>query len=142
MSAKGSAPDMLVMTATPIPRTLVLTAFGDMDVSRLTEKPAGRRPIRTVTMPLERIDELATRIGEAMAEGQKVYWICPLVEESGVAGLMSAEERAGQRRKRFGAKVGLVHGRMAGPEKDAALQAFKEGATSLLVATTVVAVGV
>lgn len=142
MSAKGSAPDMLVMTATPIPRTLVLTAFGDMDVSRLTEKPAGRRPIRTVTMPLERIDELATRIGEAMAEGQKVYWICPLVEESEIAGLMSAEERAAQLRKRFGAKVGLVHGRMAGPDKDAAMQAFKEGAASLLVATTVVEVGV
>jgi len=142
MSAKGVAPDMLVMTATPIPRTLVLAAFGDMDVSRLAEKPAGRKPIRTVTMPLERLDELVVRIGEAMAEGQKAYWICPLVEESDAAGLMSAEERAADLRRRFGGRVGLVHGRMAGPDKDAAMQAFKEGETTLLVATTVVEVGV
>jgi ATP-dependent DNA helicase RecG len=142
MGAKGAAPDMLVMTATPIPRTLVLAAFGDMDVSRLTEKPAGRRPIRTVTMPLERLGELVGRLEEAMTAGQKIYWICPLVEESEVAGLMSAEERAETLRKRFGARVGLVHGRMAGPDKDAAMQAFKDGQTRLLVATTVVEVGV
>src|SRR4029077_18160920 len=82
ITAKGNAPDMLVMTATPIPRTLVLTAFGDMDVSKLTEKPAGRQPIRTVTLPLERLDELVGRMVDAVADGQKIYWICPLVEES------------------------------------------------------------
>ena len=93
INAKGDAPDMLVMTATPIPRTLVLTAFGDMDVSRLDEKPEGRRAIRTVTLPLERLDEVVGRLGEAIAEGQKVYWICPLVEESEEVRLMSAEDR-------------------------------------------------
>jgi ATP-dependent DNA helicase RecG len=93
MTAKGHAPDMLVMTATPIPRTLVLTAFGDMDVSRLTEKPAGRQPIKTVTMPLERMEELVDRMRDPIAEGQKVYWICPLVEESEEIKLMSVEER-------------------------------------------------
>ena len=142
ISAKGAAPDMLVMTATPIPRTLVLTAFGDMDVSRLTEKPPGRRPIRTVTMPAERLDELIGRVADAVAEGQKVYWICPLVEESELVGLVSAEQRAEALRERFGNRVGLVHGRMPGPDKDAAMQGFKDGATRILVATTVVEVGV
>lgn len=142
ISAKGAAPDMLVMTATPIPRTLVLTAFGDMDVSRLTEKPPGRRPIRTVTMPAERLGELIGRVADAVAEGQKVYWICPLVEESELVGLVSAEQRAEALRERFGNRVGLVHGRMPGPDKDAAMQGFKDGVTRILVATTVVEVGV
>ncbi len=142
MGAKGSAPDMLVMTATPIPRTLVLTAFGDMDVSKLTEKPAGRRSIRTVTMPAERLSELVQRVGEAVDQGQKIYWICPLVEESEIAGLVSAEERAAKLRERFGDAVGLVHGRMQGPAKDAAMADFKDGRTRILVATTVVEVGV
>jgi ATP-dependent DNA helicase RecG len=142
MGAKGAAPDMLVMTATPIPRTLMLTAFGDMDVSRLTEKPAGRQPIRTVTMPTERLSELIQRVGDALDEGQKIYWICPLVEESENVGLVSAEKRAEALRQRFGDAVGLVHGRMAGPAKDAAMAAFKEGRTRILVATTVVEVGV
>jgi ATP-dependent DNA helicase RecG len=142
MGAKGAAPDMLVMTATPIPRTLMLTAFGDMDVSRLTEKPAGRQPIRTVTMPTERLSDLVGRIGEALDEGQKVYWICPLVEESELVGLVSAEKRAEALRQRFGSAVGLVHGRMAGSAKDAAMADFKDGRTRILVATTVVEVGV
>jgi len=142
-AAKGRAPDMLVMTATPIPRTLVMTAFGDMEVTRLTEKPAGRRPIRTVTLPLGRLDELTVRIAEAVSEGRKIYWICPLVEESEEAGdLMSAGERAAMLRERFGNDVGLVHGRMSGPEKDEAMEAFKSGRTRILVATTVVEVGV
>ena len=139
---KGTAPDMLVMTATPIPRTLVLAAFGDMDVSRLTEKPAGRQPITTVTMPLERLGDLVGRIADAIAGGQKVYWICPLVEESDQSELMSAEERADTLRQRFGDQVGLVHGRMAGGDKDAAMTDFREGRTRLLVATTVIEVGV
>jgi ATP-dependent DNA helicase RecG len=142
ISAKGEAPDMLVMTATPIPRTLVLTAFGDMDVSRLTEKPAGRRPIQTVTLPVERLSELVERIGRAVAEGQKAYWICPLVEESEEVKLMSAEDRAASLRQVFGPLVGLVHGRMKAAEKDEAMRAFKAGETKILVATTVVEVGV
>ncbi|MCT8999560.1 ATP-dependent DNA helicase RecG [Chelativorans intermedius] len=142
ISAKGDAPDMLVMTATPIPRTLVLSAFGDMDVSRLTEKPAGRKPIRTVTMPAERLDELVARLVKAVAEGQKVYWICPLVEESEAMELTSAEDRFATLAKVFGAKVGLVHGRMGAREKDEAMRAFKEGKTRILVGTTVVEVGV
>jgi ATP-dependent DNA helicase RecG len=142
LAAKGGAPDTLVMTATPIPRTLVLTAFGDMDVSRLTEKPPGRQPVRTVTLPLERLDELLVRLERQLAEGRKAYWICPLVEESEESRLMSAEERATQLAGIFGSQVGLVHGRMRGPQKDAAMRAFKEGQTRLLVATTAIEVGI
>lgn len=142
ISAKGEAPDMLVMTATPIPRTLVLSAFGDMDVSRLTEKPAGRKPIRTVTMPADRLGELIERLQQAIAGGQKVYWICPLVEESEELELTSAEDRFAALEKIFGEAVGLVHGRMNAREKDAAMSAFKEGKTRILVGTTVVEVGV
>ncbi len=142
ITAKGDAPDMLVMTATPIPRTLVLSAFGDMDVSRLTEKPAGRRPIQTVTLPVERLSDLVERIGKAVDDGQKAYWICPLVEESEEVKLMSAEDRAKSLREVFGLLVGLVHGRMKAAEKDEAMRAFKAGETKILVATTVVEVGV
>ncbi len=142
ITAKGDAPDMLVMTATPIPRTLVLTAFGDMDVSKLTEKPAGRQPIRTVTLPLERLEELVGRIRDAVAEGQKIYWICPLVEESEEIKLMSAEDRFASLKPVFGERIGLVHGRMKGAEKDEAMRAFKEGETRVLIATTVIEVGV
>jgi ATP-dependent DNA helicase RecG len=142
INAKGDAPDMLVMTATPIPRTLVLTAFGDMEVSRLTEKPAGRQPIRTVTLPLDRLDQLVGRIRDAMADGQKVYWICPLVEESEEVRLMSAEDRFAMLVTEFGSVVGLIHGRMKGAEKDEAMRAFKAGETRILVATTVIEVGV
>ncbi|MCR4267376.1 ATP-dependent DNA helicase RecG [Nitratireductor sp. ZSWI3] len=142
ITAKGNAPDMLVMTATPIPRTLVLSAFGDMDVSRLTEKPAGRQPIRTVTLPMERLGELVERIRKALAEGQKAYWICPLVEESEEVPLTSAEDRFAALQKIFGSAVGLVHGRMKAAEKDEAMRAFKAGETRILVGTTVVEVGV
>ncbi|MEO9338929.1 ATP-dependent DNA helicase RecG [Mesorhizobium sp. SB112] len=142
MTAKGNAPDMLVMTATPIPRTLVLTAFGDMDVSRLTEKPAGRQPIQTVTLPLERLDDLVERVRKAVSEGQKIYWICPLVEESEEIKLMSAEDRFRYLTGALGPIVGLVHGRMNGRDKDEAMRAFKQGETRVLVATTVIEVGV
>ncbi|RUY02043.1 ATP-dependent DNA helicase RecG, partial [Mesorhizobium sp. M2A.F.Ca.ET.040.01.1.1] len=142
ITAKGDAPDMLVMTATPIPRTLVLTAFGDMDVSKLTEKPAGRQPIRTVTLPMERLDELVGRMRDAVAEGQKIYWICPLVEESEEIKLMSAEDRFASLKPLFGDRIGLVHGRMKGAEKDEAMRAFKDGETRILIATTVIEVGV
>ncbi|WP_165219451.1 ATP-dependent DNA helicase RecG [Affinirhizobium pseudoryzae] len=146
LTAKGIAPHMLVMTATPIPRTLVLAAFGDMDVSKLTEKPAGRKPIQTVTVPTERTDEIIARLRAAIGDGKKAYWICPLVEESEESELMSAEERHAVLTKALGgaigAKVGLVHGRMNGAEKDAVMAAFKAGDLRLLVATTVVEVGV
>ncbi|WP_077961285.1 ATP-dependent DNA helicase RecG [Ensifer adhaerens] len=142
LTAKGISPHMLVMTATPIPRTLVLAAFGDMDVSKLTEKPAGRKPIQTVTIPTERVDDIVDRLDAALREGKKAYWICPLVEESEAVDVMSAEERYEGLAKRFGDNVGLVHGRMNGAEKDAVMLAFKSGEIRLLVATTVVEVGV
>lgn len=142
LTAKGISPHMLVMTATPIPRTLVLAAFGDMDVSKLTEKPAGRKPIQTVTVSTERTGEIVDRLRTALAEGKKAYWICPLVEESEASDLMSADERFQSLDKQFGPNVGLVHGRMNGAEKDAVMLAFKNGEIRLLVATTVVEVGV
>ncbi|MCZ4092883.1 ATP-dependent DNA helicase RecG [Sinorhizobium psoraleae] len=142
LTAKGISPHMLVMTATPIPRTLVLAAFGDMDVSKLTEKPAGRKPIQTVTIPTERTDEIIDRLDAALGQGKKVYWICPLVEESEESDMMSADERYQSLVRRFGNEVGLVHGRMSGPDKDAVMLAFKHGEIRLLVATTVVEVGV
>jgi ATP-dependent DNA helicase RecG len=142
LTAKGISPHMLVMTATPIPRTLVLAAFGDMDVSKLTEKPAGRKPIQTVVVAQERTGEIVERLRTALAEGKKAYWICPLVEETEESELMSVEERHATLASVFGPAAGLVHGRMSGPEKDAAMEAFKNGETQLLVATTVVEVGV
>jgi ATP-dependent DNA helicase RecG len=142
LTAKGAAPHMLVMTATPIPRTLVLSAFGDMDVSRLTEKPAGRQPIKTATLEIDRLGDVVARLKEAVSKGRKAYWICPLVEDSDLSDLMSAEQRQQQLQNEFGALVGLVHGRMKGAEKDAAMGDFRSGKTRILVATTVIEVGV
>jgi ATP-dependent DNA helicase RecG len=146
LTAKGTAPHMLVMTATPIPRTLVLAAFGDMDVSKLTEKPAGRQPIATVTIPDERLGEIMDRLKKALEDGKKAYWICPLVEDSEQSELMSVESRHASLAKAFGKDlaplVSLVHGRMTSEEKDQAMSAFKSGQTRLLVATTVIEVGV
>ncbi|HYA74449.1 MAG TPA: ATP-dependent DNA helicase RecG, partial [Roseiarcus sp.] len=142
LAGKGEAVDLLVMTATPIPRTLVLAYFGDMDVSALTEKPPGRMPIDTRAIPLERLDEVVAGIGRAIAGGARAYWICPLVEESEALDVAAAEERAAALRHFFGDAVGLVHGRMKGPEKDAAMERFQRGETKALVATTVVEVGV
>ncbi len=139
---KGNSADVLVMTATPIPRTLVFSHFGDMDVSRLTGKPKGRQPIRTTAMPLSRIEELVAHVGSALSRGEKLYWICPLVEESEEVDATSAEDRHGDLFERFGAVAGLVHGRMSATEKDAAMEDFRAGRTRLLVATTVVEVGV
>ncbi|MFZ1814317.1 MAG: ATP-dependent DNA helicase RecG [Rhizobiaceae bacterium] len=142
LGEKGEDTDVLVMTATPIPRTLVLTYFGDMDVSQLTGKPAGRLPIRTTATPLDRLDDLIERTGKALQEGQKLYWICPLVEENEELPITAAEERYKMLCERFGNAVGLVHGRMSPLEKEAAMQAFRDGETRLLVATTVIEVGV
>lgn len=142
LASKGRAADILVMTATPIPRTLVLTAYGDMDVSRLDEKPAGRQPIDTRTISLDRLEEVLGAVARALDAGAKVYWVCPLVEDTGTSDLAAAKERCAALQRRFGDRVGLVHGRMKGPEKDAAMLAFAEGGTDLLVATTVIEVGV
>ena len=142
LTAKGETVDLLVMTATPIPRTLVLAYFGDMDASALTEKPPGRAPIDTRVMPIERLDEVIAGVGRAIAGGARAYWICPLVEESEALDVAAAEERAASLREFFGDAVGLVHGRMKGPDKDAAMERFQRGETKALVATTVVEVGV
>jgi ATP-dependent DNA helicase RecG len=142
LSAKGKALDMLVMTATPIPRTLLLTAYGDLDASLLREKPAGRKPVSTRTIPLSRLDEVVAGIERALAGGTTIYWICPLVEESEMVDLADAEARYTQLSALFGSRVGLVHGRMKGAEKDCVMGAFAAGSIDLLVATTVVEVGV
>jgi len=142
LSAKGEAVDLLVMTATPIPRTLVLTYFGDMDVSELREKPAGRTPIDTRTVSLDRLEEVVEAVGRAIGEGARAYWVCPLVEESELVDLAAAEERFKFLKARFGKKVGLVHGQMRPTERDEAMEAFANGATPLLVSTTVIEVGV
>jgi ATP-dependent DNA helicase RecG len=142
LASKGRALDMLVMTATPIPRTLMLAAYGDMDVSRLLEKPAGRRPIDTRTLPLERFDEVIAALKRALAKGAKVFWVCPLVEESEAVDLAAASERHAELGAIFPGKVGLVHGRLKGREKDAAMEAFAHGSVQILVATTVIEVGV
>ncbi len=142
LTGKGRAADVLVMTATPIPRTLMLTSYGDMDASRLTEKPAGRQPVDTRTLPIERIGEVVAAVARALDRGAKVYWVCPLVAESEVSDLAAAEARYDALKERFGTKAGLVHGRMKGPEKDRVMQAFAEGDVDLLVATTVIEVGV
>lgn len=142
LSGKGRAVDMLVMTATPIPRTLTLTAYGDMDVSRLTEKPAGRKPIQTVTIGLDRLDEVVASVRRKVEEGARVYWVCPLVEESEQNDLAAVTERQAYLHASFGDRVGLVHGKMRGPDKDAVMAAFAAGELDVLVATTVIEVGV
>jgi ATP-dependent DNA helicase RecG len=142
LARKGEAVDLLVLTATPIPRTLVLTYFGDMDVSELREKPAGRQKIDTRAIALSRLAEVEDAVARALDEGRRVYWVCPLVEESESTDLAAAEERAKHLRKRFGGLVDLVHGRMRGADKDAAMERFAKGETRLLVATTVIEVGV
>jgi ATP-dependent DNA helicase RecG len=142
LTQKGSAVDVLVMTATPIPRTLVLTFFGDMDISELREKPPGRQPIDTRTVALSRVAEVEDAVGRAVAEGQRVYWVCPLVEESEKIDLAAAQSRYDDLRKRFGTTVDLVHGRMKSAEKDAAMARFANGQSQVLVATTVIEVGV
>jgi len=142
LTQKGEAVDVLVLTATPIPRTLVLTYFGDMDISELREKPAGRQPIDTRTIPLDRLDEVEDAIGRALSEGRRAYWVCPLVEESEKSDLAAAEDRHEELRRKFGDVVDLVHGKMKGTEKDAAMARFARGDSRLLVATTVIEVGV
>jgi ATP-dependent DNA helicase RecG len=142
LARKGDAVDVLVMTATPIPRTLVLTYFGDMDVSELREKPAGRKPVDTRTIPLDRIDEVVAAVGRALNDGRRVYWICPLVEGVETTDLAAAQERFRALQQLFGDAVDIVHGRMKGANKDRAMRRFSGGEARLLVATTVIEVGV
>lgn len=142
LAAKGRAVDVLVMTATPIPRTLMLTAYGDMDVSRLTEKPAGRKPIQTVLISNDRLDEVVHAVGRAVKSNARVYWVCPIIEESETSDMAAAELRYDHLKAAFGERVGLVHGRLKGAEKDAVMSAFKDGEIDILVATTVIEVGV
>jgi ATP-dependent DNA helicase RecG len=143
LQGKGGRPaDVLVMTATPIPRTLALTAYGDMDVSRLTGRPPGRKPVETRVLSAERLDEVVEHLRKAIGRGARAYWVCPLVEESEKIDLAAAEERASMLKRVLGSKVGLVHGRMKGPERDAEMAKFKAGETQILVATTVIEVGV
>ena len=135
-------PHLLVMTATPIPRTLTLTHYGEMDVSRLDEMPPGRQPVETRVLSCDRLAEVVDALARHVARGGQAYWVCPLVEESELSDQAAAEERARLLRIRFGDKVGLVHGRMKGPEKDEVMAAFQQDAISVLVATTVIEVGV
>jgi len=139
---KGQSVDLLVMTATPIPRTLTLTTYGDMEISRLTEKPTGRLPIDTRTIPVSRLNEVITAVGRAISRETKVYWICPMIEESEVLDLAAAEERFLNLQSLFGDRVALIHGKMKGSEKDAVMKSFSKKGTDILVATTVVEVGV
>ena len=142
LGGKGARTDILVMTATPIPRTLLLTQWGEMAVSRLTEKPGGRQPIRTTLHSLATLDGIVEGIGRALDRGERVYWVCPLVAESEVSDLAAAEERFASLRARFGDVVALAHGQMDGSARDAGLAGFADGTYQLLVATTVIEVGV
>jgi len=142
LADKGAGIDLLVMTATPIPRTLMMTAYGDIDVSKLTEKPAGRQPIDTRTLPLERMHEVAEGLKRAIAAGARIYWICPLIDESEAVDLAAATERHRMLAQTFGERVGLVHGKQKAAERDAAMAGFVKGDLDILVATTVIEVGV
>ena len=143
LAAKGrTPPHLLAMTATPIPRTLTLAQYGEMDVSRLDEMPPGRQPIETLVISEDRLDEVVNALGRHLSEGGQAYWVCPLVEESERSDLAAAEARAETLRARFGDKVGLVHGRMKPADKDAVMEAFAGARLGVLVATTVIEVGV
>ncbi len=142
LTEKGARPDLLVMTATPIPRTLALTAYGDMDVSLITEKPPGRKPVETRAVPSGRLDDIIAGVRRAIGRGEQVYWVCPLVEESERLDLTAAEDRFEALKEALGDGVGLVHGRMSPAEKDAVMERFYDGALSVLIATTVIEVGV
>lgn len=143
LGAKGEMVDVLVMTATPIPRSLALAQYGDMDLSVLDEKPPGRTPVQTALVPMTRLDEMVAHLRRAVTEGKQAYWVCPLVEESEQSDLTAAEERFKRLRAALGeGVVGLVHGQLAPAEKDAAMARFVAGETKVLVATTVIEVGV
>lgn len=140
--AKSHIPNLLIMTATPIPRTLVLTAFGDIDVSKITEKPANRQPITTVKLSSDKLSNLLNRIELALQKGEKIYWVCPLIEETASSDLISATARFESLAQRFGNKVALLHGKTPAQDKETIMSSFAIGETQLLVATTVIEVGI
>lgn len=142
LSKKGRAADVLLMTATPIPRTLTLTAYGDMDISRLKEKPAGRKPIDTRLVSIERVPEVVEGLQRKIKDGARVYWVCPLVAESEIVDFAAAEARFEMLQKVFGPRTGLAHGRLKPQEKEAVMTAFAKGEIDVLVSTTVIEVGV
>jgi ATP-dependent DNA helicase RecG len=142
LMAKGRFGDLLVMTATPIPRTLVLSLYGDMAVSDLREKPPGRKPVRTRVVPLQRLDRVLAAVERALEDGEQLYWVCPRVEADEDSDVAAAVERHEALRERFGRQVGLVHGRLAAADKDRAMAGFASGEHRILVATTVIEVGV
>ena len=142
LAQKGVRPDLLVMTATPIPRTLALAAYGDLDISKIDEKPAGRLPIDTRILPMAKLDDVIDAVGRAIGNGHQVYWVCPLVEDSELIDLSSVEDRHRQLTAVFGDRVGLVHGRLSAKEKNQVTETFKQGGYDVLVATTVIEVGV
>ena len=142
LARKGKGVHTLVMTATPIPRTLMLTAYGDLDVSRLTEKPAGRKPVDTRVLPSDRLEEVIAAVRRAVSKGAKAFWVCPLVEESEAIDVAAAEERYRHLSALFKDRVGLVHGRMKGADKDRVIAGFARSNLDILVATTVIEVGV
>ena len=139
---KGTGVNLLVMTATPIPRTLMMTAYGDLDVSQLTEKPSGRQKISTAAIPIDRLEEVIASIKREIANGGQIYWVCPLVEDSALLDLAAAEERFSFLKGYFGGRVGLVHGRQAEDQRHATMSNFAAGELDILVATTVIEVGV
>lgn len=142
LADKGAAADMLVMTATPIPRTLMLCAYSDLDSSRLTDKPAGRKPIDTRALPVGRLEDVVGRLETAIKTGARAFWVCPLVDESELVDLEAATDRHAFLNRRFPNRVGLIHGKLKGPEKDRVMAAFAAGEIDILVATTVIEVGV
>ena len=142
LSAKGQATDILVMTATPIPRTLQLMEWGEMSVSRLDSKPAGRQPIRTTLHNMDAMPDILAAISRAVADGVQVFWVCPLIENSETQSAAAAEERWAMLGERFPNIVGLAHGKQDIAIRQAALEAFRQGETRILVATTVIEVGV
>ena len=139
---QGAGVDLLLMSATPIPRTLLMAAYGDLPTSTLRTKPAGRRPVDTRVVSLRRLDDLLTGLSRAVADGERVFWVCPLIEESAGSDLAAATARHAALVERFGPTVGLIHGRLDGAQKDEALTAFRDGGRPILVATTVIEVGV
>jgi ATP-dependent DNA helicase RecG len=142
LGSKGEATDVLVMTATPIPRTLLLTQWGEMDISRLTEKPAGRQPIRTTLHPLATMPDIFDAVARMLERGGRIYWVCPMITDNELLDVAAAEARFAELHARFGAVVGLAHGQQDAAIRDPALADFAAGKIRLLVATTVIEVGV
>lgn len=142
LSSKGHNPDILSMTATPIPRTLQLANYGDMEISTITQKPSGRLPVKTSVINMERLDEVVTGVERALNEKTKIFWVCPLVKESEAFDISAAEDRFLHLKQLFGERVGLVHGKLKAQEKDEVMDKFIHHSVDILIATTVIEVGV